>query len=483
VNDAFAAMHGYDQEELVGKHVSVFHTPEEIPSVEAANCQIQEMGEFSGEIWYARRDGTLFPTLMHRSLFQDEMGNPVGMILAIRDITERVQAEKALRRRNLELELLSQASRAFSSTLDLAQVLANVLDGIRYLLDVAASSIWLVDPDTGELVCREASSINNEIVRGSILATGLGFASGVTHSGKSLIVPDVYAEKCHHKGLVHETGLKIRSILTVPLRAIGGVIGVVQVMDTEPGRFSAADQRLVEALASSAAIAIDNARLYDRNRQMAIEQERHRLARDLHDTVTQYLFGAGLAAETSLRLLDQTDADSQLYSSIEYIEEVVQTAIIQMREELYDLHPATLANNGLIGALVQHCEMLQEQYPLAVKFTSSQEPPLSASQREDLYYIAREALWNVVKHARAARVELLLREEDDHYVTLSIVDDGTGFDPATNSTNPTMGLLNMQERTRQLAGTFELHSRPGHGTRITVRIPIRSTVDTTPSPH
>ena len=105
------------------------------------------------------------------------MGNPDGIILAVRDITERVRAEKALRRRNLELQLLSDASKAFSLTLDLDQVLAKVLEGVRFLLDVSASSIWLVDPETGELVCREASSVDNEIVRGSRLAAGLGFKS------------------------------------------------------------------------------------------------------------------------------------------------------------------------------------------------------------------------------------------------------------------------------------------------------------------
>jgi PAS domain S-box-containing protein len=477
VNDAFAAMHGYCPGELVGKHLSVFHTPEQMASVEAANYELQEMGEFSGEIWHARRDGTLFPTLMHNSLLRDEMGNPIGMIGTMRDITKQVQAEESIRRRNLELELLNQTSKAFSSTLDLDQVLANVLEGVRYLLGVTASSIWLVDPETGELACRQATGPNHEIVRGWRLAAGQGVARRVARSGESLIVPDVHADGRHYKDLDHKTGLEIRSILSVPLRAKGDVKGVIQVVDTEPDRFGPADQRLVEALASSAAIAIENARLYARNRQMAIEQERHRLARDLHDTVTQYLYSAGLAAQTSLRLLDQTDVDSQLRSSIEYIRTVTQTAMAQMQEELYDLHPTTLADNELVGALARHCEMLQEQYPLAIKFTASREPSLSASQREDLYSIAREALWNVVKHAHAARVVILLTGEDD-CVELSIVDDGAGFDPSIASTKQTMGLRSIQERTRQMAGTFEMESRPEHGTRITVRIPIRSPEDT-----
>jgi diguanylate cyclase (GGDEF)-like protein/PAS domain S-box-containing protein len=97
VNDAFAAMHGHDPDELVGEHLSIFHTPEQIPAVEAANRQIQERGEFIGEIWHVRHDGTVFPTLMHNSRLRNEAGTPIGMIATVRDITERKRVEEALR--------------------------------------------------------------------------------------------------------------------------------------------------------------------------------------------------------------------------------------------------------------------------------------------------------------------------------------------------------------------------------------------------
>jgi PAS domain S-box-containing protein len=103
VNNAFATLHGYTLEELVGKHLSIFHTPEQKPSVEAANRQLQETGEFSGEIWHVRRDGTVFPTLMHNSVLQDEAGNAIGMIGTLRDITELKGAEEELKRTAAEL--------------------------------------------------------------------------------------------------------------------------------------------------------------------------------------------------------------------------------------------------------------------------------------------------------------------------------------------------------------------------------------------
>ncbi len=108
VNDAFAAMHGYGPEELVGKHLSIFHTPEQMPSVEASLQQIKETGKFSGEIWHVRRDGTGFPGLMQNSLLRDEAGNPIGMIGTLRDITELKRMEESLRESESQYRLLAE---------------------------------------------------------------------------------------------------------------------------------------------------------------------------------------------------------------------------------------------------------------------------------------------------------------------------------------------------------------------------------------
>lgn len=390
--------------------------------------------------------------------------------LAQQELAEHRRAEEALRRRNRELSLLNRAGHEFSSSLDLDQVLSTVLERVRHLLDVTACSVWLVDPETGELICKQATGPHAAVVRGWRLASGQGIVGWTADSGESLIVPDAHADERHYKGVDHKTGLKIRSILTVPLRVKGDVTGVIEVVDIESDRFSPADLGLIEALASSAAIAIENARLYAQIRQMTIEQERNRLARDLHDTVTQSLYSVGLAAQTAIRLLDKTDVRSQVRSPIEYIQAIVQTALAQMREQLGDLHPTNLVDHGLVGALARHCDVLRERYSLAIQLVADHEPPLSVENRESLYYIAREALWNTVKHACAARIDVSLAGEGD-YVTLSVVDDGAGFDPSIAHKKQTMGLRNMQDRTRQMAGTFELESKPGHGTRITVRIP------------
>ncbi len=189
------------------------------------------------------------------------------------DITERARAEEALRRRNRELALLNNASQAFTATLDLDQVLVTVLEEMRGLLDVTSSSVWLNDPETNELVCHQAIGPKSEAALGWRLAPGEGIAGWVARSGESLIVPDTRADKRHFKGVDQQIGLEMRSILSVPLQVKQNVVGVLQVVDTDVDRFKPTDLKLVESLAATAAIAIENAWLYQQLRNYAGQLE------------------------------------------------------------------------------------------------------------------------------------------------------------------------------------------------------------------
>jgi PAS domain S-box-containing protein len=179
------------------------------------------------------------------------------------DITERKQVEEALRKRNLDLEVFNRAARAFSSTLDLDQVLATTLEEIRNALNVAACSVWLIDRDRGDLVCQQATGPERDVVRGWRLAPDEGIVGWVARHGESAIVSDTRADERHVKAVDREIGFELRSILSVPLRVTQGVIGAIQVLDTQVGRFTAADLALIEPLAATAAVAIENARLYE----------------------------------------------------------------------------------------------------------------------------------------------------------------------------------------------------------------------------
>lgn len=198
--------------------------------------------------------------------------NPLAR--AIRYAVERRRMAEALQQRNRELTLLHRAGQALSSSLDLDQVLDTVLEEVRRLLDVVACSVWLNDPATGELVCQQVIGPQSEIVRGWRLAPGEGLAGWVACHGESLIVPDTRADERHFEGVDERTGLKLHSILCVPLQVKQNILGVLQIVDEKVNRFDATELTLIEPLAASAASAIENARLLEKTRQQA-QQVQH----------------------------------------------------------------------------------------------------------------------------------------------------------------------------------------------------------------
>lgn len=180
----------------------------------------------------------------------------------------------ALKQRTGEMELLCHASQVLGSTLDMDEVLASILEEVRRVLGVVASSIWMVDLETDELVCRQATGESCDVVRGWRLASGEGIVGWTASHGKSVIVSDTRADKRYFRGVESKTGLALCSALSVPLTGKHGVLGVLQVVDEEPGRFKPTHMALLEPLAVSAAVAIENARLYEQARQEIAERQK-----------------------------------------------------------------------------------------------------------------------------------------------------------------------------------------------------------------
>lgn len=186
-----------------------------------------------------------------------------NLVLSIvQDITERRRSEERLRRRNRELALLNRAGQAFLSTLNLEQVFATMLDQVRSLLGMTSCSVWLMDPETGKVICQAATGPKSEVVRGWTLVPGQGLVGWVARHGKSLNVTNIRADPRHFVKVDQKTGIPLRSILSVPLRVRQEVIGVLQVVDTKSDRFSPTDLAVMEALSTMAAMAIENAWLY-----------------------------------------------------------------------------------------------------------------------------------------------------------------------------------------------------------------------------
>jgi signal transduction histidine kinase len=209
--------------------------------------------------------------------------------------------------------------------------------------------------------------------------------------------------------------------------------------------------------------------LSERAQELASLQERQRLALELHDSVSQTLYGISLGAHTAREAIESDPGEA--IAPLEYVISLAEAGLAEMRALIFELRPESLASEGLITALTKQVAVLRTRYKLTVDAQLGEEPALSLERKHALYRIAREALHNIVKHAHASTVLLRLDRQDDELV-LEVRDDGRGFDPAGPFPGH-LGLHSIQERAARLGGTCSLESAPAQGTSLRVRIPAR----------
>ena len=266
------------------------------------------------------------------------------------------------------------------------------------------------------------------------------------------------------------------SFLGVPIVYKGDIVGAFYLADKESGdRFTDADESLIGLLAAHAAIAIENARLYEKSRELSIVEERNRIALELHDATAQTLFSIRLAAGTALGYL-RTDPD-RAEAELDTVRQLAGDAATELRSLIFALRPASLDRDGLLPALRKHLDLLGRTHKLEVALDVAGDgdsgPDLPPDVEADLYRVAQEALNNVVRHASATSVSVRL-EHADGKVTLTVADDGAGFDPQARSIRThRLGLTSMLARTARHGGTTQVTSAVGRGTTVTAEIPIR----------
>src|SRR3954454_19192573 len=256
---------------------------------------------------------------------------------------------------------------------------------------------------------------------------------------------------------------QMRSFLGVPIVTRGCIIGAQYLTEKDDGTsFAAADQRLIELLAAHAAIAIENARLHERSRELSIVEERNRLARELHDSVTQRLFGVALAAESAHTLLarDREGAAAEL----KRVSELARGAMEELRAVVFELRPGSLEAEGLATVLRKHVEVLRRVSGREIELQVRDVPRLAPAPATQVLRIAQEALGNALRHAEAQRIEVRLEGP-----TLTVSDDGVGFDP-TAVRGQRLGLTSMHERATELGGTFTVTSSQA-GTTVRLELP------------
>jgi signal transduction histidine kinase len=295
---------------------------------------------------------------------------------------------------------------------------------------------------------------------------GEGVTWIVASTGRPIAVDDVQKDPRVARHLSDPEG--IRSFLQVPITVGGEVFGVFGVNHCQLHTFTADEQRVLVALAQRAALAINNARLYEQAEGKAALEERQKLARELHDSVSQALYGIGLGARTARTLLDRDP--SALAEPLDYVLGLSEAGLAEMRALIFELRPESLEQEGLCAAFEKHAASLRARYGLSVDL-SGEEPDVALATKEAAYRIAQEALHNVTKHARASHVALRLTCDAGHLV-LEVQDDGAGFDPSASFPGH-LGLQSMRERAERLGGSLDITSTPGQGTRIRATLPLR----------
>ena len=266
-------------------------------------------------------------------------------------------------------------------------------------------------------------------------------------------------------------GKRPTAFLSVPLRANGDVIGVLEVMD-KPGGFIQDDIRISSLFANQAAINIEHARLNQQAGQVAVLEERQRLAQELHDSVVQSLYSMALYADAAGRALGSGKQDVTV-SHLRELRETARSAMYDMRLLIFELHPPALEQDGLVTALRVRLAAVEAQAGVRTELKVEGERRLPIAIEQELYRIAQEALNNMMKHSLAEHVTLKVQFDDEN-VCLQIRDDGVGFDPRSVADGGGMGLRSFAARAAKVGGQVTVDSQPGQGTTVTVHVPIEN---------
>ena len=375
---------------------------------------------------------------------------------------------EAEQRRAEQFRVISEVGSHVASILTVGGLLDRVAELIQEAFDYYIVEIGLVE--ASDLVFKtRASRVGEGPFESFHLPVDETSITGwVAFTGKSLLVPEVSQEPRY----VKVTGTQTRSEMAVPMKAQDKIVGVINVESDRADDFDESDVTVLQSLAHQAAIAIENARLYEQAQKLAVLEERQRLARELHDAVTQTLFSASLIAEAVPDLMESDPEEGR--TLLAELRQLSRGALAEMRTLLLELRPAALVEANLQDLLRQLGEAAAGRTGIPVKVSVDDLCPLPEEVHVALYRITQEALNNVVKHAHANFAEVALCCPEDgarspqlRQLELSVSDDGRGFDLARVPAER-LGLGIIRERTQAIGASLEIDSQPGAGTRIKV---------------
>src|ERR1700682_3646173 len=463
LNPAARAFFGRPVEELVGTEVIDSIVPREREEVGSYLCSTATAQPGRRSITMLGRDGQEREVLLHHTPMELE-----GKLLLI-GIVEDVTENRRVRREAVSLAQ-SAASLAVNRSLD--ATLNALAQSVVETTSAVACGVYLLEGDGNNLRTAGTFGLPHGYAADAAQKRGAPRAAIRAIEARATVIDeDVISRRLADPrfaplhDLIRDASWS--SIVSLPLMHHDAAIGVLNAYCPSGQRPPEIDMSFLRAMADQATSAVDYARLLSASRDKVALEERQRLARDLHDSVSQAVYGIALGARSAKELL--TKDPTQLEEPLDYVLRLSEAALAEMRALIFELRPEALEREGLTGALKHHTAVLRTRHGIEVEESLSGEPAMSWDTKQALYRIAQEALHNAGRHARATQVRIVL-SQDDSQIRLEVADNGVGFD--TESEHPGhFGLNTMRERATELGGSLEIESRPQAGTRVRAIIP------------
>jgi signal transduction histidine kinase len=378
------------------------------------------------------------------------------------------QLEQRVADRVRELSALYEVTALASQAVELPVMLAQALEQILAAVRSEVGLIWLSNGEAQQrfhLAAQQGLS-GEALGQVEVEMKEQGWLNQVAGQKQPLILPNLTQ-------LPSNFPASLQAFVGLPIQAGGQIWGVFTIFGCTPRQFNLEDVALLTSVADQIGVAMENSRLRQQAREAAVMAERERLARDLHDSVTQSLYSLGLFAESGLEEVNSGHIEPARHY-LTRIGETTQQALKEMRLMIYELRPADLERLGLVGALHRRLAAVEKRSGITARLFVEELIELPLPIEQEFYGIIQEALNNILKHAQATQVDVHLRRVED-MVELTISDNGQGFDPDGVETGGGLGLNGIRERVKMIDGTLTIHSAPAKGTIIEVQVKFSQT--------
>ncbi|MEJ2746968.1 MAG: GAF domain-containing protein [Anaerolineae bacterium] len=399
--------------------------------------------------------------------------DPPQFILILHDVTTHILAYQSLERqmadRVRKLEASYEVMQVAGEAIDLPTMIGRALSRVLAAVSASVGTVHLLD-ESGQhlqLVGQQglAAAMADQLAD---TPSDMGLAGEVLRQKAPVVVPNIQTNE-HTRPIFRQS--KLKRYVGVAMRVKGRVIGVLSALWESKRPFHPEDVDLLDSAADQMAVAIESHRLRQKAEQLAVMEERTRLARDLHDSVSQALYSISLLATAGRRLSQSGGNQALLDETLGELGATAQQALKEMRLLLYRLRPLALQFDGLTGAIQHRLDAVEKRAGIDARLIADDLPPLPPATEEALYYITQEALNNALKHAAATAVTVQLSPETNNGLKLMIIDNGQGFELDTVREKGGMGLANMRQRAEQAGGQLAIETKPGKGTAVIFHLP------------